>query len=673
MNPFQFHTGVEYREGAQLHGPCPFCQKDTFYADKDTHQWDCKSCQKRGNLYTFLTEFHALLQADPVSILADERGIPNSIFLSNNIRYNQFQSNQSYHVFCIPTYNRDGKINNLYKVIPNPKKPGKRLILCTPTLSPTLYNTPASPSQKIWLLEGHWDKLAGEAIVGPTRGITCIGWPGSAFKPGWEKVFAGKDLCIFQDKDPINPQSGTRAGEQELNKILKQIESSSHRPKSISIINWPESMPDKFDVNDALKLFGPGTYDFLNDNLEPYQPAAKILDHPIVHGDETCDSFEKLLADSASTFYFTSDMELLLLAMVTSLYSLKVDGEQMWLRIMGPPGSSKTTIAKIVGSSERTLMRDTFTGLLLGWKDDNEQDASMIPLIADRALIVKDADAMLQQPNVQQIMSELRAFYDKQIAVTYRNRINYDYANIRSSFIFCGTHTLRDMDNTSLGERFLDFELHVTDADRDAISRRVLANQKLIAITKEHPENKLSARAKGFIDGHLLTRTETADLGTKEDDAILQLGSLISYMRASVQRDYKGKLKYKPYPEVPSRIVGQLTKVFQCAPTTFNTKHVPPIVHKLVRHQVRDIINVHSLRYKICEVLHRTPAIVGDEIMKALHPLTPENVAREVENMCELGMINMGEKRTAAQYLLRTFELKPHIHQQFGHIALDAS
>jgi len=670
MNPFQFHTGIEYTEGAQPHGRCVFCSSDAFHFDPTSLKWDCKSCQRRGNLYTFLSSLHETLIPGPVDLLAEERGIPLSILLSNHIRYNQHLSGETYHVFCIPTYNKEGVLNNLYKVIPNPKKPGKRLILCTPTLSPTLFNYPATPHKRTWLLEGHWDKLAGEAIVGPTRDIGCIGWPGAAFKPGWERAFAGTDLCIFQDRDPINPKSGTRAGEAELERILEQINKSSSKPKSISIIAWPDSLPEKFDVNDAYRLFGPATFEFLESNLVPYEaPTTQaIVEHSLIHADESCDSFDKLLADAASTYYFTPDMELLLLAMVTSLYSLKIDGEQIWLRIMGPPGSAKTTIAKIIGASEKTIMRDTFTGLLSGWKDDNEQDASMIPLIADRALIVKDADAMLQQPNVQQIMSELRAFYDKQIAVTYRNRVSYDYANIRSSFMFCGTHTLRDMDNTSLGERFLDFELHVTEADRQAISRRVLDNQKAIAITHVSPENKLAERAKGFIDCHLLTRTSTGNLGPQEDNAILQLGSLISFMRANVMRDFKGRLKYKPYPEVPSRIVAQMAKVFLCAPTVFNSTHVPPVVHELVRHHTRDIINVNSLRYRICAVLHATPDISGDTIIERLHPTAPEILAREIENMAELGMVDISQQRTAAQYVINKFRLKDFIHIQFGSI-----
>ena len=50
-------------------------------------------------------------------------------------------------------------------------------------------------------------------------------------------------------------------------------------------------------------------------------------------------------------------------------------------------------------------------------------DASLIPLIAGKTLIVKDADALLRQKNVEQIFSELRDFYDKDSSTFYKNMV----------------------------------------------------------------------------------------------------------------------------------------------------------------------------------------------------------------------------------------------------------
>lgn len=64
MNPFTFHTGLQYEEhGDQSIGECPFCGKpDKFYFNKD-FLWDCKNANcldpvnrkpRSGNLVSFL-------------------------------------------------------------------------------------------------------------------------------------------------------------------------------------------------------------------------------------------------------------------------------------------------------------------------------------------------------------------------------------------------------------------------------------------------------------------------------------------------------------------------------------------------------------------------------------------------------------------------------------------
>ena len=219
-------------------------------------------------------------------------------------------------------------------------------------------------------------------------------------------------------------------------------------------VKWPEDKKEGYDVNDVLREYGVNAYQWLREHLEPVQTASEIVENEIT-ADTSCSSFLQPIEDCKQAYYFTYDMELMLLFMTTALYSLKIEGEQIWGRFIGPPGSSKTTQAKIVGASDQTVMRSTFTGLLSGWKDDEAGDASLIPLIAGKALIVKDADALLKQPDVNRIFSELRDFYDKDTSVTYRNRISLEYKNIRSVFMLLGTHVLRGIDNAALGDRVL--------------------------------------------------------------------------------------------------------------------------------------------------------------------------------------------------------------------------
>lgn len=664
MNPFQFHTGFEFKENNTQHiGTCVFCKKDEhFFFDTKDYQWDCKFCKRKGNLYTFLNMFHTeLCTTGPVTALAEMRGIPLTYFRLNDIRFNPIRSSPNYLVWSIPTYNKDGALNNLYKVVPNTEKPGKLLILGTPTVASTIFNWPAKTAQTIWLCEGLWDKLAAEAVVGPAREITCIGFPGASFKQPWCNIFGGKDLVIFVDND--------EAGASELRLIMSKIESAPHKPKSISVCGWPDNLPPGFDVNDAYRVHGDSTYQFLEEHIHPHEYVAEtsIIENPFIPSDDSCTTFENLLAECASSYYLTKDMELYILFLLSAIYSLKIEGEQIWIRGMGPPGSFKTTGAQIAGASDQTVMLDTFTGLLSGWKDEQKSDASLISKIASRLLIIKDADALMQQPNIQQILSEFRAFYDKNIAAAYRHRVAYDYRNVRSGVALLGTGVLRSLDNTALGERFLDYELHVTNDDRANIANRVMLNSINMAISNSSPENLLWAKAKGFIDSHLISRNGVANLGDREKQAIFNYGSLIAYMRCPVERNFKGKLKYKPIPEVPSRIVGQLSKLFLCAPMVYNTHSVPEDVHLLASHIAADIINIDSRRFKICKALHVEPKLVGEELCRmAKIPLV--EAEQEIEDMHVLGMLEITHRRTGSQTLLNEFSLRSDIYNQFGSI-----
>ncbi|MFN9914620.1 MAG: hypothetical protein ACK53L_18680, partial [Pirellulaceae bacterium] len=141
-----------------------------------------------------------------------------------------------------------------------------------------------------------------------------------------------------------------------------------------------------------------------------------------------------------------------------------VEGEQIWIRLIGAPSSGKTSIAKAMSGSTQVVLKSTFTGLFSGWRDkDASVDSSLVPLIAGKTLIVKDADALLKQKNIEQIFSELRDFYDKDSSTFYRHGVAHDYHNIRSTMILMGTYVIRRSDQSFLGERFLDFELELSE------------------------------------------------------------------------------------------------------------------------------------------------------------------------------------------------------------------
>lgn len=656
-DPFRFHTGQSYSytphpeiEKSQWQGKCPFCNKEDHFFFNGTWQWDCKICKKEGNVYTFIRLWHEKCVYTNVDHLAAARGLPLKVFRLAQVKWNP--NNSSY---IIPTF-RDGKINGLYKAIQDPMS-GKFQILNMPGVDTTLFNYP-SGNNEIILLEGLWDKLAADAICGDTRNVERVGMPGSGFKNTWVSSLQNRRVFILTDND-----DGGRA---QKDLILKRIEASPQKPMEVFAIDWSSvDVKDGYDVNDAYLEHGTKAYEWLITLCKPVESLSNPLKEVTISADTSCDSFEKLIERCKEAYYFTPDMELLLLLMLSSLYSLRVEGEQLWLRVIGPPGSSKTTLARIVGASEQAILRDTFTGLLSGWKDDDAADASLIPMISGKALVVKEADALLRQPNYDQIMSQLRAFYDKDIAATYLNRVNIDYKNIRSSFMLCGTHMLRGIDNVALGDRFLDYEFHVSEDDKEHIADKMLERSIEAGISGNSSENRVWEAAKGFIDHHMSTVEGVATVGPEEKKRILQYSKLIAFMRAKVQRDRGGELLYKPYAEVPSRLIGQFTKLFQCAPRVLGIDYANTLVHKLVSRVVADIIDRESNRYRICEVLVVSPGRTRDQIQE-MTDLPMHQVTKELDDMKELKLIETKVLRTSSNTGINVIELHTPIAERFS-------
>lgn len=654
MTPFEFHTGIEYEQhGEQWIGRCPFCEKDDkFYFNKE-HLWDCKNTQcvepstrkqRSGNLITFLRQLYD--EHDTITkaaqVVGEWRGLPHGRISQLGLKYNPWND-----TVIIPTF-KNGKVNNIYKADTfrkfNETKQEwetKINILCTPSVEHTIMNHPEDANDTVWVCEGHWDRIAGETIAGNTNNITCIGVPGAGvWKKSWTDILVDKNVVFCYDND----NSG-RVGFEKV--IVKHIASHPQKPKSVSFVDWSkykEELPEKFDLNDAYRKWGRKAYAEIQSLITPFTvPEGTVVVKTTiesVQADKSVDTFDKLMEVYRNTYHTTQDMELCLLLVLTSIYSIKINGEQLWLRVIGPPGCGKTTIAKAVSSSEQVVLKSTFTGLFSGWADDKDEDASMVPLIAGKTLIVKDADALLRQPNVERIFSELRDFYDKDSSTQYRNRKAHDYRNIPSTMVLCGTNVLRRSDQSFLGERFLDFEMRVTRKDEELISQRMLERSMQLATDPSNlpPEIQVQAAAKGFIE-HMMERTMTTSLSKGLQHQIINLSKLAAKMRTKVDRDTfgKGDITFAPVSELPTRIIGQLSKMCMCAPIITGHKN-ETMSQKLLYKVVRDIINPTSNRYRLCQDLME--GWYGRDELVESTGLAKSQVNRELDDLRALRLVD---------------------------------
>lgn len=610
---FEFHTGYTLQsKGVQSVMDCPFCEHENKFFFTKEGLWDCKAgnCKKSGNAFGFIRQlydhFDTLVRGS--ELVKDIRGIPTEYSRANGIKWNPLNNS-----ILIPAFKHD-KVHALYKAIKQDRYneetkqwEQKWIILASPRdmgVEHSPMHWQESSQDIVWIVEGHWDKLAADAIIGHTNPITAVAVPGSGvWKPSWCEILDGKHVVFLYDND-----SSGRAGYERV--IIKEIANSRYKPKSIQYLHWPSNLPEGYDLNDLYLDQGRKAFDFIDENTKRFATPENtvVVKETIetVPPDYSCDSWDKFMHIFRKSYHVTPDMEMAVAALAASIYSLKFDGEQLWYKMFGPAGCGKTTLAKLLASLSDVVLRSTFTGLFSGWQDEDTSDASLAATIANKALVVKDADALMRQPNIAQIFSEFRDFYDKDSSTQFKNRVQNNYRNVRSSVMLFGTNVLRRSDQSFLGERFLDYELRLSDADRIAIKKMVRRKTTSQILNPGLPSEDIAVQSafKGYMEGHVLNRTVSQALAPDQEEFIDRAATLVAKLRTDVDRDMggKGEITFTPVEEVPSRLMGQLMKMALILPAiTGDHRYVDPLVSKFCV----DIIDPTSNRFTLIKQLSK--------------------------------------------------------------------
>jgi hypothetical protein len=665
LRPFVFH-GVELNNDATTaKGDCPFCEKSNhFFVKSETGQWSCKRCGYDGNIYTFLqlliNDSIANTTPEDYASIAEDRGVPVWVL-------------QEFHVclslitgeVLIPTFNDNKVINNVYRYanLGTDKEPEMKL-LGTPGCKIGLFGRHLlTPDQKtVKVNEGPWDGMAMYGALGLTkkkggRYVQCskpmpgvllettgvLATPGAnVFQEHWLEHLAGRNVDLMFDNDhPKVDKTGkvrlvkgqpVRPGWDGMQRINSMVNASRKRPKLLRLTNWggaghDSSLPDGYDVRDVFKEQGYAKgFAFFDERLSK----VKLEKKPDVTGDEVtqvdpieCTSFKDLVEHYSSKLHMTDSLKDTLCTMMAVIMSTDIGGDQLWFRIIGPPGSGKTTLAEACSvAREYTMPKSILTGFHSGYKEDSKSktDHSLIPEMKGKAVIVKDADTLVSAPNRDKIMSELRDIYDGTSRSHYRHGKQSDYNDIRTTFLLCGTDELRSLNRSFLGERFLDCEILAVGQDTSPYLHRARQNtyQKVfdslmpVKVDEQAEGNEvmegsdaalyLAQHTYGFIQ-HLKqsigTKTPPA-LAEREGLQLEALAQFVSFMRAKVRRDGYDLL-YRPRPEVATRLVSQLTKLAVCYAFVMDKPSVDEEVIAKVQKVVRD--TCVGLQYDITKVL----------------------------------------------------------------------
>lgn len=316
---------------------------------------------------------------------------------------------------------------------------------------------------------------------------------------------------------------------------------------------------------------------------------------------EECTSWEELVKVWKDALVWTDELNGALACMLACVLSTRYKKDQLWMKFISVASSGKTTLAEAISTCrEYVYPKDFVTKFYTGTRPmKGRPDPSIIPKIKDKTFIIKDGDGLLQAPDRATILAQIRGLYDTSGRSHYNTHVDRNYENVRFSFILCGTPTLRQLDNSELGERFLDYVIMEKIVRKHEIAighktawevincRGVEANG-----TADGQETPAMLKAKAYTGGFVkYLRDHAASIRASVrplDEQVhkcCRYGDFVSHMRAKMD---KSKDPAEVFRELSSRLIAQHTKLAVCLAGVMGHDSFSPEIMKIVNKVAMD-------------------------------------------------------------------------------------
>lgn len=635
IRPFlSLGLNLEWSDGKkEATADCPGCGNDKkkFSVRVEDGRFNCFVCKITGNGPSFMkwlwqASYEQTLEAQ-YDVLADDRGLlspdtPREWGAAVSLLTGEW---------LLPGYDADGKLTNLYRWVKT--KEGRKLY-GVKGLKPALFGVQLFDKAKpnVHQAEGPWDGMAwweemrrdGHEQMLDNTNVTAA--PGATvFMEQWGRLYAGKHLTLLYDNDhpKAPPKTGVMsepAGLAGIKNAVAVLSKAEEQPASVSYLQWGEQgydpeVPSGCDVRDVLRA---GDGEVLGRHDAMVLLLSKVVPVPAewVPGDTgsgeggvakdgslellllPCDKWSKLVQACRLALRWNEGLDRALSIMLGTVLSTDQCEDQVWVKIIGMPSSGKSTLCEALSANKQYIFpKSTITGFHSGFDSsgDGSDDNSLINKLRGKTLVTKDGDTLLKAPNKLQILSEARDLYDKVSRVSYRNKINdRNYENLNVTWLLCGTESLREIDESDLGQRFLDCVIakDVTREDERAtalrVAHRVFSGAAVTANgTPESRETPETTKMKQLCGGYVRHLRENAaeilaGVGATDEALVLcvDMAEFMSFMRTRPAKGHNRAQK-----ELCFRLTAQMTKLIRCLAAVLNKPSIddPEVMRRMLQ------------------------------------------------------------------------------------------
>lgn len=641
---------------------CPFadCNKPNhFFFNKTNGLFNCKKCNRSGNYFSFITEFHKSLKdfttSEDYEFLQTERGIPTEVF-----QLAHWYRNPSTGRWYVPYYGPNGLLN-LGAFNPDSYNPKNRFrIFKSPGLDLQLYYLQSSKlGQDVFITEGEWDALALYSAFRALRkdSPSILGLPGAtSWKQEWNTRFKGKSLTFFYDRD--------KGGDDGVELLRKRSLGLRY-----SIANWEAPSLSKLklvkkgvelkDVRDVwtnaktksevlsvlLDMAATTKEDVSEDSaIEEEGDAVKKAFSVDVDSIPPITSFSLFQKNIKDSLYTNKSILQTIQAILATALSVRLPGEPLWLFVVGPASCGKSTVIEAFGGENKYFSYSsklTSKSLVSGWRNQDGSDASTLHKLDMKSLFIKDMTVLLGMPQgvQQELWDLLRDAYDGYIKVQYGNGKVFEATDFKFNIIAGVTPIIYKHNDASSGERFLRIDFLGSDFDEDAHMDMAWDG----ASVKRENKTKLQNTMLGYYK-HLYETFDpenTAEIPEAIRQKIKALAKMVARLQTEVVKDRNEGMIYRPQSAIATRLQLQFKNYILSLAHVRGEKVVSEETYDIVRKTGFD--SCPGLNLEVVDHLRKVSQASRKDLVNKLK-IPSTRIHQIVTDLEQLGIIHQGKE-----------------------------